>query len=100
MPQPGQSKRYSLVILHAYQAAALLETDMHLTDAKAVERSAMPHWNADLLSILLAVIVFLLLILPRLGPSEEPPLDTRHHPHDLPEWSSFSSSSDNRPDKR
>ncbi len=41
--------------------------------------------------MVLAVCVFLVVVLPRLGPSEKPPLDTKHDPHDLPEWYSFSS---------
>ncbi|HFB98919.1 MAG TPA: hypothetical protein ENJ62_07250 [Bryobacterales bacterium] len=50
----------------------------------------MTLWASQVLVIVLAVCAVLLTALPRLGPSEKPPLDTTHDWRDLPEWLPFS----------
>jgi len=46
----------------------------------------MTPWASELLVIVLAVCAVLVTALPRLGPTERPPLDTTHDWRDLPEW--------------
>ena len=60
----------------------------------------MSHWNPEQLLILLAVCVFLAVLLPKLGPSEKAPLDTKHDLHDLPEWDSLSLDASDKEDRR